>query len=275
MSEPTALRVQRTFNAPARDVFDALVNPEVMRRWWHPGEDWETPHAEADPRPGGRFRVVMRRPDGEEYAGSGEYTVFDPPRRLTFSWSWDDEQVLGQPSQVDITLTERDGVTEVVLTHEGLADAESAEGHAEGWEVTLDNLARKALMSQLPDEVRVLFDGANVAHVATLMPDGSPHSVPLWVGVEAGRIAFLTGPGARKAHNLERDPRVSISVTASDQPTTMAQVRGSVRERLEGDAAREVIDRISHKYVGQPYPREEDRVVFLVEPERAWAQAYV
>jgi uncharacterized protein YndB with AHSA1/START domain len=112
MTEPTALRVQRTFNAPARDVFDALVNPEVLRRWWHAGEDWETPHAEADPRPGGRFRVVMRRPDGEEHAGSGEHTVFDPPRRLAFSWTW---------------------------------DAESAEGHAEGWEITLDNLARKAL----------------------------------------------------------------------------------------------------------------------------------
>jgi PPOX class probable F420-dependent enzyme len=129
-------------------------------------------------------------------------------------------------------------------------------------------------MTPLPDDVRVLFDGANLAHVATLMPDGSPHSVPLWVGVEGSQIAFLTGPGARKARNLERDPRVSTSVTASDQPTTMAQVRGSVRERLEGDAAWEVIDRISHKYVGQRYPREEDRVVFLLEPERAWAQAY-
>lgn len=54
----------------------------------------------------------------------------------------------------------------------------------------------------------------------------------------------------------------------------MAQVRGSVCERLEGDAAWEVVDRISHNDVGQPYPREEDRLVFLVEPERAWAQAY-
>jgi PPOX class probable F420-dependent enzyme len=129
-------------------------------------------------------------------------------------------------------------------------------------------------MTPLADSVRVLFNGANLAHVATLMPDGSPHSVPLWVGVERGRIAFLTGPGASKARNLERDPRVSISVTDADHPTTMAQVRGSVCERLEGDAAYEVIDRISHKYVGQPYPREEDRVVFLVEAERAWAQAY-
>ena len=129
-------------------------------------------------------------------------------------------------------------------------------------------------MTALPEDVRPLFEGANYAHVATLMPDGGPHSVPLWVGVEEGRVAFLTSPGSRKARNLDRDPRVSISITATDRPTTMAQVRGRVCERLEGDRAWEVIDRISDKYIGQPYPLREDRVVFLVEPERAWAQAF-
>jgi Pyridoxamine 5'-phosphate oxidase len=46
--------------------------------------------------------------------------------------------------------------------------------------------------TNLPDDVRALFDGANYAHVATLMPDGSPHTVPVWTGVEDDRIAFLT-----------------------------------------------------------------------------------
>jgi PPOX class probable F420-dependent enzyme len=129
-------------------------------------------------------------------------------------------------------------------------------------------------MSPLPDDARALFDGPNSAHVATLMPDGGPHSVPVWVGVEADRIAFLTSPDSRKARNLELDPRVAISVTAHDQPFTMASVRGRVVERLEGDAAWEVIDRISHKYTGGPYPLRTDRVVYLVEPDRAWAQAF-
>ena len=129
-------------------------------------------------------------------------------------------------------------------------------------------------MSPLPDEVRALFEGANYAHVATLMPDGAPHSVPLWVGVEGERIAFLTAPRSRKARNLDRDPRVSISINAADEPTTMAQVRGRVAARLEGDEAWEVIDRISHKYIRQPYPDRSDRVVYLIEPERAWAQAF-
>ena len=54
----------------------------------------------------------------------------------------------------------------------------------------------------------------------------------------------------------------------------MAQVRGRVVERIEGDAAWTIIDRLSHKYIGQPYPLRMDRVVFLVAPERAWAQSF-
>src|SRR5919108_119920 len=127
-------------------------------------------------------------------------------------------------------------------------------------------------MVQLPDDVRVLFEGANIGHVATTMPSGGPHTVPVWVGIEGDRIAFLTGPGSRKARNLDRDPRLAISITDRERPFAMAQVRGRVAERLEGDAAFEVIDRLAHKYIGQPYPLRSDRVVYLVEPERAWAQ---
>jgi PPOX class probable F420-dependent enzyme len=129
-------------------------------------------------------------------------------------------------------------------------------------------------MVHLPADVRALFEGANIGHVATTLPGGGPHSVPVWVGIEGDRIAFLTGPGSRKARNLERDPRLAISITRADQPYEMAQVRGRVAERLEGDAAFEVIDRLSHKYTGQPYPLRSDRVVFLVEAERAWGQKF-
>jgi PPOX class probable F420-dependent enzyme len=129
-------------------------------------------------------------------------------------------------------------------------------------------------MTKLRDDVRALFEGANYAHLATVLPSGAPHSVPLWVDLEGDRIAFLTEPGSRKARNLERDPRVAISVTDAKQPFTMAEVRGRVSGRLEGDAAFAVIDRISHKYIGRPDPVRTDRVVFLIEPERAWVRTY-
>ena len=70
--------------------------------------------------------------------------------------------------------------------------------------------------SSLPNDVHALFSGTNYAHIATRLPDGSPHSVPIWVGVEGDRIAFLTSPESRKARNLEHDPRVSVSTTDTD-----------------------------------------------------------
>jgi hypothetical protein len=81
------------------------------------------------------------------------------------------------------------------------------------------------------------------------MPSGGPHSVPVWVGLEGDRIAFLTGPDSRKARNLEHDPRVAISVTDRGNPFAMAIVRCRLTERLEGEAALTVIDRISHKCI--------------------------
>jgi PPOX class probable F420-dependent enzyme len=125
-------------------------------------------------------------------------------------------------------------------------------------------------MSDIPQ----LFEGPNIAHVATLLPDGAPHSVPMWVDVVDGAVAFLCAPGSRKARNLDRDARVALSITAHDNPWVMATVRGRVGRRVEGDEAWEIIDRIAHKYIGGPYPMREDRVVYLIEPEHAWEQAY-
>jgi len=82
------VRIERTFAAPAEDVFDAWTSPEVMRRWLHPAPDWETPEAEVDLRVGGRVRVVMRRPDGSEVEARGEYTLIDRPRRLVMTWTF-------------------------------------------------------------------------------------------------------------------------------------------------------------------------------------------
>ena len=62
-------------------------------------------------------------------------------------------------------------------------------------------------MTEMTAEVRRLLDRPNYAHLATLMPDGAPHSVPVWIVIEGDHLAILTGPGSRKARNIERDPR--------------------------------------------------------------------
>ena len=120
----------------------------------------------------------------------------------------------------------------------------------------------------LDPEVRRVVTGTSIAHLATVLPDGSPHTVPLWVDTRGDRIVFLTGPNSRKARNLRRDPRMALSIAPVENPFMPVVIRGRVVEWLDGDAAWEIIDQISTKYTGGAYPRGEERVVALVEPER-------
>ncbi len=82
------------------------------------------------------------------------------------------------------------------------------------------------------------------------------------------RIVFFTGPGMRKARNLRRDPRVALSIAPADNPFEPVVIRGRVTELIEGDVAWEIIDRMAMKYTGEPYPRGQERVVIVIEPER-------
>jgi PPOX class probable F420-dependent enzyme len=124
-----------------------------------------------------------------------------------------------------------------------------------------------AVAAELTDDVRALFQGANFGHVATLMPSGAPHSVAVWVGLEGERIVFFTQPASQKARNLARDPRVAVSITDHEAPYRTARIRGRLVDTLEGDAALEVIDRLSNRYTGKPFPMRSG-VVFLIQPEK-------
>jgi PPOX class probable F420-dependent enzyme len=121
-------------------------------------------------------------------------------------------------------------------------------------------------MTVLSDEARALFAGPNIAHVATLLPDGGPHSVPVMIDVEGDHLAFFTSPNSRKGRNLAADDRIAISVTDRENLVRSALVRGRVVKRVGGDAGWAIVDRIFAKYTGGPYPRGEDREAYLVEP---------
>lgn len=122
-------------------MFDAWISPDVLRRWWPAGAGWDTPVAEVDARVGGRVRLVMRDPAGNEFGGEGEYREIVPPLRLVFTWRWDGATGLGTGLQrVEIDFRENaDATTGIVLVNHGIRDEEAAD-HREGWQASLDNL---------------------------------------------------------------------------------------------------------------------------------------
>jgi PPOX class probable F420-dependent enzyme len=122
----------------------------------------------------------------------------------------------------------------------------------------------------LSDDVKALVRGANFAHLATLMTDGSPQNAPVWVDLEGDRILVCTGEGSLKARNTKRDPRVALSIVAFDNPYVEAQIRGRVVERRP-DADFAVMDPVSRKYTGKPFPMRDNpaqRLVLVIEVER-------
>ncbi|WP_327035290.1 PPOX class F420-dependent oxidoreductase [Micromonospora ureilytica] len=119
----------------------------------------------------------------------------------------------------------------------------------------------------LHPDIRRVLDEAPIAHLATVLPDGSPHVTPVYVGTRDDHIVFFTGPGSRKARNLRRDPRLALSIAPADDPFTPIAVRGRVATWIDGDAGWSIIDRIVAKYTDATYPRDIERVVAIIEPD--------
>jgi PPOX class probable F420-dependent enzyme len=126
------------------------------------------------------------------------------------------------------------------------------------------------MSSALSPEVKQLIDRPNFAHLATLMSDGSPQSVPVWVGREGEHIIVCTGQASLKAKNTHRDPRVALSIVDFTNPYEEVQIRGRVIERRP-DSDFKTMDKVSHKYTGKPFPfrQPEGRVVLVIEVEKA------
>ena len=100
------------------------------------------------------------------------------------------------------------------------------------------------------------------------MPDGSPHATPMWIDCDdEGYVLINTHPGRVKDLNVRRDARVAVSVASSDDIYDWVAVRGRVAEFIEGDAAWEHINALSHRYNGTPYPVVHSRVIYRIAPE--------
>jgi PPOX class probable F420-dependent enzyme len=119
-----------------------------------------------------------------------------------------------------------------------------------------------------------LLKAKNFCHVATLRSDGSVQCVPVWVDVQDGRPVLNTAEGRAWPRNLERDPRVTLTVQNLENPYEYVEVRGRVAERTH-EGADEHIDAMAKKYMGvDQYPLRqpgEQRLIIRVEPEHVHA----
>jgi PPOX class probable F420-dependent enzyme len=117
--------------------------------------------------------------------------------------------------------------------------------------------------------VQALLDGPHFGVLATINPDGSPQGSAMWVGRDGDDVVFSTVDGRRKVRNIQRDPRVSVTIMDRDDPYNYVEIRGTAT--IEQEGGRELDDRLSWDYDGKAADEEPEsvvRVVVRVKPTR-------
>lgn len=124
-------------------------------------------------------------------------------------------------------------------------------------------------LAELTDTIKKFIEEPNLGHFVTLMKNGSPQVTPLWVDHDGTHILINTAQGRQKPRNLDRDPRVAISIVGKDNPYRYLLARGKVVE-VTTEGAWDHICKLSEKYTGNYNyggPREETRIIIKMLPE--------
>ena len=122
----------------------------------------------------------------------------------------------------------------------------------------------------IPEKFLDLFQKRAFAHLATLMPDGSPHVSPVWVDFDGAHLIVNSARGRQKDRNMQRNARVAVEIQDPENPYRYLLVRGRVVKITE-QGADASIDKLAFKYRGlEKYPNRapgEVRVIYEIEPE--------
>lgn len=199
------LTLKRYIRAPREKVFDAFVKAEHARQWMCP-RGMTMPVAEFDARVGGKYRVTMRARDGEQFTAGGTYREIARPERLTYTWAWQGEGMPNVETLITVAFSERDGGTEVVMTHSGFPDAGMCESHEQGWGSSfnklcdlLDARGQAATITLVGDPrstyVRTVRMGLAEKGVKYTLQPAAPHTPEVLALHPFGRLpAFRDGP---------------------------------------------------------------------------------
>jgi uncharacterized protein YndB with AHSA1/START domain len=134
------LRLGVTVEAPRQRVWEALVDPEQVARWWGPA-GFTMPAAELDARVGGVYRFTMQPPEGEAFLVEGEFLVVEPPERLSYTFRYDRPDPDDQETVATLTLLEAGDATRIELVQGPFRTEARRELHDAGWSDTLDRLS--------------------------------------------------------------------------------------------------------------------------------------
>ncbi|MER5184636.1 SRPBCC domain-containing protein [Streptomyces sp. NPDC002896] len=136
------LHMQRVLRAPRSVVFQALIAPQELAKWWGP-DGFTIPSVESDLRPGGGYRIAMQPPEGDLFYLVGEFLEVDPPERLSYTFRWEDPDPEDRETVVTLSLRDIDVTgTELVLSQGDFATERRRALHEEGWTQSLDKLER-------------------------------------------------------------------------------------------------------------------------------------
>jgi PPOX class probable F420-dependent enzyme len=124
-------------------------------------------------------------------------------------------------------------------------------------------------MTAIPDVyMDLLREKKAFAHLATVMPDGSPQNTPVWFDFEGGKVRVNSALGRTKTRNMKMGAKVALSIMDPDNPDRYVQLRGTVTNVRQDDVAAKHIDQLAHKYLGvdrNPYAKAGDvRVMFEI-----------
>jgi PPOX class probable F420-dependent enzyme len=124
-------------------------------------------------------------------------------------------------------------------------------------------------MTALTPEQLAIFGPPNLAYLATVSADGSPHLSPLWADTRDGMILLNTADGRTKVENVRRDPRVAVSIHDAAHPHPPVAVLGTVVE-ITSEGALEHIDLLARRYTGQGWTPHEGqvRLLLVIRPDR-------
>jgi uncharacterized protein YndB with AHSA1/START domain len=136
--DTTALEITRRWDAPPERVWQAWTEPRALSRWFGPGEPDSVFQADVDLRPGGRYTIAFRTPDGEVHRVSGVYEEVDAPRKLSFSWAW--QSTPERVSFVTVQLDADGAGTLMRFRHDRFFDRTARDNHERGWRATIDKL---------------------------------------------------------------------------------------------------------------------------------------